>query len=455
VNRLRVAGAATVALLATAFLGVGSAQAAPDAVDRPPVNAIERAATLARPAVVRLAMAYSVVVVDGKGKVLNGGKPYEGGGSCTGFGVNSAGYVATAGHCVDLKDTSGIGGILLEQVAQQLVAANPALTLDALLADAQKWTIRGATPGAPPVQVAVYVGADEMAGRPQEHLATIVGSRPLEKGDVALLKIDVTDLPTLPLATDADVTIGQDVLSVGFPGSVDTTVDASLEPSNKDGRISSKKTKGGVPFYETSAAIAQGMSGGPTVDLQGRVVGINSWGPAVETAAIKFLATSSTLAAFLSEKGVRPEPGRVDVMFGAAYESYLAGRYTAAIAELDRLLAVAPTHPQAKQLRLAAFEGRERYGEVAAPPPAPRLLFGMPQILFWSVIAGGGVLLLLLVGLVVARLSRHGREADAVPPAGQPQPPALRIVPLRCPHCSAARQPGAAYCTTCGLPQIA
>lgn len=451
-NRVRVAAAVTVALLATVFLGVGSANAAPDVVGRPPVNAIERAAALTRPAVVRLAMAYSAVVVDGKGKVLNGGKPFEGGGSCTGFGVNPAGYVATAGHCVDLKDISGIGGALLDQVARQLVAANPALTVDALLADAQKWTLRSATPGAPLVQVAVYVGADEMAGQPKEHRAAILGSRPLTKGDVALLKIDVADLPTLPLATDVDVAVGQDVLAVGFPGSLDLAVDASLEPSNKDGRISSKKTKGGVPFYETSAAIAQGMSGGPTVDLQGRVVGINSWGPAMETAAIKFLTTSSTLTGFLTEKGVRPETGRVDTMFRAAYESYAAGRYTAAVAELDRLLAVAPTHPQAKQLRLAAFEERERFGEAAPPRPAPALVFGLPPVLFWSVAGGGGALLLLLMLVGIARLSRHQRDADEVPPVLPP--PAPHVVALRCAHCTAARRPGAAYCTACGLPQL-
>jgi hypothetical protein len=293
-----------------------------------------------------------------------------------------------------------------------------------------------------------------MAGRPKEHKAAILGSRPLSKGDVALLKIDVTDLPTLPLATDADVAVGQDVLAVGFPGSLDLAVDASLEPSNKDGRISSKKTKDRVPFYETSAAIAQGMSGGPTVDLQGRVVGMNSWGPAMETAAIKFLTTSSTLAAFLTEKGVRPEAGRVDTMFRAAYENYAAGRYTAAVAELDRLLAVAPTHPQAKQLRLAAFEERERFGEVAPPLPAPARMFGLPVVLFWSVVGGGGALVLLLMLVGIARLSRHEHDADDVPPVPPVPPVAPHVGPLRCPRCAAARRPGAAYCTACGQPQL-
>jgi S1-C subfamily serine protease len=434
-----MAAAATVALLATAFLGVGTAQAAPGVIGRPPVNAIERAATLTRPAVVRLTMAYSVVVVDGKGTALNGGKPFEGGGTCTGFGVNPAGYVATAGHCVDLTDLAGIGGALLSQVAQQLMTADPTLTVDAVLAKAPTWTLRGPTPGSEPfVRVEVIIGADGSAGAPRRYPAEIKGSRPIAKGDAALLKIDLADLPTLPLAADADVRVGQDVLLVGFPGSADELVDASLEPSFKDGRISSKKTAAGVPFYETGAALAHGMSGGPAVDVDGRVVGVNSWSPTGETSAINFLATSSTMAEFLSAQGVRPERGRVDTMFGAAYESYTAGRYTAAIAELDRLLAVAPAHPQAAQLRLAAFDGRERYGEVV-PPAAPKLLFGMAPAAFWSLVGGGGVLLFGLLGLVIARLSRQERDGAQVP----------------CPRCAAARRPGAGYCTTCGLPQPA
>jgi hypothetical protein len=172
-----------------------------------------------------------------------------------------------------------------------------------------------------------------------------------------------------------------------------------------------------------------------------------------ETAAIKFLTTSSTLAGFLTEKGVRPEAGRVDTMFRAAYENYAAGRYTAAVAELDRLLAVAPTHPQAKQLRLAAFEERERFGEAAPARPAPALLLGLPPVLFWPVAGGGGVLVLLLMLVGIARLSRHQRDADDVAPVPHVVPP--NVVALRCPQCAAARRPGAAYCTTCGLLQLA
>ncbi|MGI5126029.1 trypsin-like peptidase domain-containing protein [Pseudonocardia sp. CA-107938] len=431
-SRRVLGGAAALAVLATTFLGAGAAQAA---VERPPISAVERAATLTRPAVVRLAMAYSAVVVDGKGKAFNGGKPFEGGGSCTGFGINPAGYVATAGHCVDLRDLGGIGGMLLDQVVRQAMAADPKLTTDAVLAEARTWTVRGATPGSEPtVQVAVFIGSDGSA--PRRYPAQVLGSRPISEGDVALLKIDVTDLPTLPLAADADVAIGEDVLSVGFPGSADQLVDASLEPSNKDGRISSKKTKDGLPFYETSSAMAHGMSGGPTVDMQGRVVGINSWGPAGETAAINFLAPASTLAGFLTERRVAAESGRVDTMFATAFDDYAAGRYTAAVAELDRLLAVAPTHPQAKQLRLAAFEARERYGEIAEPPPGPELPFGLTPVMFWVLVVCAALVVLLLLGALIARMSGRG---DAPP---------------GCPRCAAARLPGAAYCTVCGIPQL-
>ena len=83
--------------LLLALLGTGRASAA----EKPAVAPEERAAAITRPAVVFLEQQWSGYVTDHDGDVLNDGQPFEFATNCTGFVVNPAGYIATAGHCVD------------------------------------------------------------------------------------------------------------------------------------------------------------------------------------------------------------------------------------------------------------------------------------------------------------------------------------------------------------------
>ena len=410
----RWAGAMSLALMAGTVLGGGVAHADTGGNAPPPVSAVEKAATLARPAVVRLQMKLPIQIQDPTGTLL--ATPVtnlDWGGSCTGFGINPDGYVATAGHCVDTTTADGLVGAAYRAVAQQVVAADPTKSLEDVLTFAvQNWKVSGPTGSPLELQTQVTVGSLDSGHAPVTTPATVVGYKSPAEGDVALLKIDVKDLPTLPFATDADVRVGTDVLAVGFPGSADITTDVSLEPSNKDGRISSKKTVKGVPFYETSAAMAHGMSGGPVVDMQGRLVGVTSWG-AEETSAINFMATSDTLATFLTSKNVKPATGKFDTLFRGALDDYYAGRYTAAITKLDELLAADPGQAQAEELRTQALDGRTKYGEPLPTPPAPAMPFGLDPLLFWVLVGAGGALLLIVLALVIAKVRRGRRRRAA------------------------------------------
>src|SRR5207244_3297968 len=114
-------------------------------------------------------------------------------------------------------------------------------------------------------KISVITGSIQGGAQGQALPARLVDFRSIEQGDAALLKVEASDLPSIELASDADVQIGTPLLSIGYPASADAVTDPSLEPSDKDGQVSSKKTIGSVPFYETSAAVTPGMSGGPTV----------------------------------------------------------------------------------------------------------------------------------------------------------------------------------------------
>jgi len=104
----------------------------------------------------------------------------------------------------------------------------------------------------------------------REMEAEIVGSDP--RSDLALLKIDATDLPFLILADSDQLKVGEWVLAIGSPFGFDHSVTAGIVSAK--GR--SLRSENYVPFIQTDVAINPGNSGGPLFNLAGEVVGINS-----------------------------------------------------------------------------------------------------------------------------------------------------------------------------------
>lgn len=120
----------------------------------------------------------------------------------------------------------------------------------------------------------VVEGADEIIVRladRREFEAELIGSDPLS--DVALLKIDADDLPTLKLGDSEVLRPGEWVVAIGSPFNFEQSVTAGIVSAK--GRSTNQQQY--VPFIQTDVAINRGNSGGPLLNLDGEVVGINSW----------------------------------------------------------------------------------------------------------------------------------------------------------------------------------
>ncbi len=104
----------------------------------------------------------------------------------------------------------------------------------------------------------------------REYKAKVVGSDP--QTDVAVLKIDATDLPTVKLGNSKDVDVGEWVVAIGSPYGFENSVTAGIVSAK--GRALPDGTY--VPFIQTDVAVNPGNSGGPLFNLKGEVVGINS-----------------------------------------------------------------------------------------------------------------------------------------------------------------------------------
>lgn len=407
-----VAAAAASSLTASPALAQGA---------RPTPTPEERAAALTRPSVVYVETHWSGYVFDEDNLIFNGGAPFEFTARCTGFVVDPAGYVASAGHCVDHANQNGAGETFLQMAVAEAVAKRTYVNNDPQAVydfATMNWRVEGKTPGTrADKQVFVQRGTATAGKTDGEVLpARVVDFRPLEQGDVALLKVEKTDLPAIEVGNTADVQIGTSVLSVGYPGSTDQATDSNLEPTNKDGKVSAKKTMGTVSFLEMSAALSGGMSGGPTVDLEGRVVGVNSWNPVGEDQAFNFVAPASNLTELLSRNGVKNQLGPQDLTYRAGLDAYWAGRYTEAIAAFDKVTSIIPSHQQAQEYRQLAAKNRELFGDAVAAAPAKKD-GGLPLLPI-----GAGVLLLAALGGGAALLTTRKGKAASGPAAGYAAP---------------------------------
>lgn len=93
-----------------------------------------------------------------------------------------------------------------------------------------------------------------------------------KRSDVAVLKIDATNLPVVKIGSPAQLKVGEWVAAIGAPFGFDNTVTAGIVSAK--GR--SLPDESYVPFIQTDVAINPGNSGGPLFNLKGQVVGINS-----------------------------------------------------------------------------------------------------------------------------------------------------------------------------------
>ena len=112
----------------------------------------------------------------------------------------------------------------------------------------------------------------------REFKATVVGRDP--QTDIAVLKIDGSNLPTVVLGDDAKARVGEWAVAIGNPLGLDFTVTAGIISAKGRGgqRLNSLRQSlySIQDFIQTDAAINPGNSGGPLVNIRGEVIGINS-----------------------------------------------------------------------------------------------------------------------------------------------------------------------------------
>lgn len=108
-----------------------------------------------------------------------------------------------------------------------------------------------------------------------EEIARVVGTDP--SIDLALLKVEIDGLTPLPLGDSEALRVGEWVIAIGNPLEFEQTVTVGiLSAKNRRVPLPTLDRSGLVTFLQTDAAINFGNSGGPLLDIDGNVVGINT-----------------------------------------------------------------------------------------------------------------------------------------------------------------------------------
>lgn len=354
---------------------------------------------------------------------------------CSGFIADPDGYVATAGHCLD-PDLAADSAI--EMRAKQLYNENRGffegkdISLAQLIEyGKQNWQVEGKNGATPTPSVEVIVPGGTNSDDPVTYQAEVVDVD--AANDVGLLQIDATGLPALLLADEDDIGIGDSIFAVGFPGLRDSVTDPSLRPTFKSGSISdtgATRDQGDVPVYETSAPMGQGMSGGPTVNAEGEVVGINSYGTTLNN-DFNWIAPSHLLDDMLDANGVDGALSQTDILFRQALDAFYSDDFRTAAAKLQAVLEEVPDHPIALGLIEEARDG------AATQPTAESPAGALPMLPLGIALAIASTLgLSFLMGRAFARrMTHHGAPGTmamampAVPMNTTPRPVPPRPVP--------------------------
>jgi serine protease Do len=187
-------------------------------------------------------------------------------------------------------------------------------------------------------------------------------SDPISKGgkDVAVLKMDANNLPTVKLGDSSNIHIQEPITVIGYPAAASRVglqilgMESLFVPTVTNGHISAVKADyKGMPVIQSDAAVTHGNSGGPAFNDQAEVIGITTFGPQ-DAAGFNFFVPINTAMEFVNSVGVKPEAGLFNNLWSAALETYDTGTCHSAKGKLQSVLNIMPNEPDALRLMQAA-----------------------------------------------------------------------------------------------------
>jgi serine protease Do len=182
-----------------------------------------------------------------------------------------------------------------------------------------------------------------------------INGQPTVSRDIAILKVEEKQLPTVQLGDGSGMDTGDKLTVIGYPGlgvgNIFEDRNTILEPTLTTGVVSARRGLAtGIESIQTDAAINSGNSGGPMFNADGEVVGVATFGPSRDDVEqVGFGLPISVAKTFMQEVGVENRQGETDEAYEAALDAYWRGNCETVQEQMDRVLNLYPDHPYAEE----------------------------------------------------------------------------------------------------------
>jgi S1-C subfamily serine protease len=247
--------------------------------------------------------------------------------------------------------------------------------------------------------------------------ATVEASSSYTNDDVAIVRVNQTDMPSISLGSSADVAVEDALTVVGFPGNGDVTLSPNnmLTPSVNNVTVSAlKMNDNGSPLIQVAGNVEHGDSGGPLLNAQGEIVGVVSFGAPDPQGSTTFMRASSSVQPLITSQSINTAPGHFQTAWSQAFDEFAAtypGHWHAAQAKME---ALNTAYPQFKALAPYLQFARTAAAQEQLPQPGPSTT---------QLLVGGGVAILIvvlaaLVLILFVRARARRKRRAPLPPAG-------------------------------------
>lgn len=391
------------------------------------ISQAQKLAEYTKPAVVRI-LGYSVVgwqfnnPNDPEVDAILGQLNYQSvvGGSGSGAIISSDGYIVTNAHVVEAAqmEDEDIANAAFDQLVT-IIADYFQVDYDTAYEYMLTYT---QYTGIQKVIKVILPGGETLDGEVKSYGA------PVNEGkDVAVLKIEGKNLPTLKLGNSDNIQNQDNIWVSGYPAAADSDLlspDSSLVSSMNAGQISAtdKKTEQGSPVIQINAAATHGNSGGPVINDKGEIIGLLTFrGDTVngqEVQGFNFSVPVNTVKEFTNQAGAKNTSSNTDKLYKEGLELYWGGYYDNALEKFEAVQRLYPNHSEIKKF---ITNSEQRAGD-------SKTLWSDYKTIFY--IADGVAALLILLLLLFTFIKPKNKPAPAPAPAtAPPVPPVPPTIP--------------------------
>lgn len=332
------------------------------------------------------------------------------------FIISMFGYVATNCHVVDENNETLQSQLALmamkeyiEQDIEQIRQSMPNLTEEQeekiRMADASLFAENMLVSNVNKSYSIIYnIGLGQKVIYKTVPAQLVIKGAPIPGKDVAILKAQAANLPTVAIGDDKPLRAGDKIFVMGYPDAATYHTLLSLETLSEatltQGIISARKNmKDGWEVLQIDAAITHGNSGGPVFNEKGEVIGLATFGSisfttGQEVQGMNFAVPVTILKEFLLQANVQPTMNYASKVFAQGLDEYDRNYYKKALKKFDEVKQNCLTFPYIdyyiEESKKAIAEGRSKE----------------PNYILPVALGGGAALAAILVVIAVRRKKR-------------------------------------------------